>query len=309
VSISANASFGSVIKYRSTKTNPDVRVLGGDMQYLEASGFELEEGRNFSSQEIELGSATALLGYDVIKKLNMRPEEIIDKEISIDSRKYKVIGVLASKGASMGMSNDKQVIVPLKNVKLNLARADTQYLISVATEHPEDLDRAADAAIGTFRVIRGDRIGAEESFEIRSSDSTAENVIESLGFISLAATFIGIITLLGAAIGLMNIMLVSVTERTREIGVRKSIGASSSAIRWQFLTEAIAIGQIGGLIGTIFGIAAGNGIAMLVGGQFIIPWAWIAMAVAICLVVSVVSGFYPANKAANLDPIDALRYE
>jgi putative ABC transport system permease protein len=309
VSLSANAGFASTVKHGSKKTNPDVRVLGGDDHYLESGGYDLEVGRNFSKNELQQGANVALLGHDILKKLELEPEKAIGELMMVGSHRYKIIGTLASKGSSMGFNNDKQVIVPLKHVKLNLAGANTQYLVSVSTDRPEDLEAAADAAIGTMRVVRQDKIGEEESFEIRKSDSTAENVISSLSFISVAATLIGMITLLGAAIGLMNIMLVSVTERTREIGVRKAIGASSSNIRWQFLTEAIAIGQIGGLLGTILGILAGNAIAYFVGADFIIPWAWILMAVILCLIVSVVSGFYPANKAARMDPIESLRFE
>ncbi len=309
VSLSASASFASTVKHGSNKTNPDVRVLGGDDQYLESGGYDLEVGRNFSKNELIQGANVAILGHDILKKLELEPEEALSELMMVGSHRYKIIGTLKSKGATMGFSNDKQVIVPVQHVKLNLARPNTQYLVSVSTDRPEDLEAAVDDAIGTMRVVRKDRIGEEDSFEIRKSDSTAENVINSLSFISIAATIIAFITLLGAAIGLMNIMLVSVTERTREIGVRKAIGASSSNIRWQFLTEAIAIGQIGGLLGTILGILAGNGIAYAVGADFIIPWAWIALAVILCLIVSVISGFYPANKAAKMDPIESLRFE
>ncbi|NNC82971.1 MAG: FtsX-like permease family protein [Flavobacteriales bacterium] len=309
VSISANASFTSIVKHGNVKTSPNVRVIGGDEHYLEVSGFEVDVGRNFSNHEARSGSDVAILGADILDKLELDPAQAVGEFMSIGSRRYKVIGVMASRGTTMGFSNDNQVIVPVMNVKLNLAQANTEYRVSVSASDPTRLDDAIDEAIGTMRVVRGDPFGAEESFEVRKSDSTAKNLIENLSFISLAATLIGIITLLGAAIGLMNIMLVSVTERTREIGVRKSIGASRSNIRWQFLTEAIVIGQIGGLFGMILGIIAGNVIAILVGADFIIPWVWIIAAIILCLLVSVVSGFYPASKAANLDPIDALRYE
>lgn len=309
VSLSANARFTAVVRSGDRKTNPNVRVIGGDENYVEAGGYLFSAGRNFSPNELNEGANVAILGHDIVSKLNLSPEQAIDRIMNIGDLKYRVVGVLESKGATLGFNNDLQAIVPLRHVKYKLSDAGTRYMVSITTEHPEDLSRASDAAIGTMRVIRGDRIGADSSFEVVSSDGTATRIIDSLSFLDLAAKFIAIITLLGAAIGLMNIMLVSVTERTREIGVRKAIGASSSSIRWQFLTEAIAIGQIGGLMGTVLGIAVGNLIAYSLGADFIIPWKWIIGAVIICLFVSVLSGFYPANKAAKMDPIDSLRFE
>lgn len=309
VSVSANATWIATIKRGSLKTNPNVRVIGGDESYLDVSGTSLEIGRNFSQNELNEGYNVALVGQDILKKLDMEPDESLGKEIQLFGDKYRIIGVLESKGGNFGFNNDNQVILPLQNVKLNLTGGNTRFIPSVSTDKPDQLEGATEAAIGVMRVVRGDRAGEEHSFEIRKSDGTAEDLIENLSFISIAATIIGIITLMGAAIGLMNIMLVSVTERTKEIGVRKSIGASSQVIRWQFLVEAIVIGQLGGLLGMILGIAAGNGIAILVGASFIIPWNWIIMAAFVCLAVSVISGFYPANKAAGLDPIEALRHE
>ena len=309
VSISANATFIATVKYNSFKTNPNVRVVGGDEQYLGVSGYALEKGRNFSKNEIEDGQNVIILGTDVIKKLELSAAEAMDKDVFLGGARYKVVGVLESKGSSLGFSNDNQVILPVRNVKLNMASPNTQYLVTVSTMSPEFLEAAIDEATGIMRVVRGDRIGEEESFEVRKSDSTANRLIESLGFITLAATFIAVITLFGAAIGLMNIMLVSVTERTMEIGLRKSIGASSREIRMQFLVEAILIGQFGGIIGTILGISAGYTIAVLVGATFSTPWFWIITACLICFAVSVVAGIYPAIKASKLDPIEALRYE
>ena len=309
VSISANAGFAATVKFKSLKTNPNVRVIGGDEHYLSVSGYELESGRNFSRNETDDGQNSVILGADVIQKLELSPQEALEKDVFLGGARYKIVGVLASKGSSLGFSNDNQVIIPVRNVKLNMATQNTPYLVTVSTERPELLETAVDEAIGAMRVVRGDLIGAEESFEVRKSDSTANNLIESLGFITIAATIIAIITLLGAAIGLMNIMLVSVTERTMEIGLRKSIGASSRDIRMQFLVEAILIGQFGGIIGTILGISAGYGIAMMVEASYSTPWFWIMTAVIICFIVSVVAGIYPAIKASRLDPIEALRHE
>jgi putative ABC transport system permease protein len=309
VAISAFASFTGTIKYKSEKTNPNVTVMGGDMNYLKISGLEIEYGRNFSKNEDQKGLNVALVGASVLKKLGMEKSTLLNKVISVGGSKYRVIGLIKEKGKALFMDPDNQVIVPVMNVKLNYASQNTNYRINVITKTAEELDDAATAAIGRMRVVRKDVLGEEDSFQIRMSDGFANDLLDFTKSVPAIATFIAIITLLGAAIGLMNIMLVSVTERTKEIGVRKSIGASSRTIRWQFLIEAILIGQLGGLLGLVLGIGIGNAVSIFVGGTFIIPWLWIGMAILLCLVVSIVSGYYPASKAAKLDPIESLRYE
>jgi putative ABC transport system permease protein len=171
------------------------------------------------------------------------------------------------------------------------------------------MEAAIGEATGTFRVVRGDRIGQDNSFSFVKSDNIANMLIGLTGQITLGATIIGLITLMGAAIGLMNIMLVSVTERTREIGVRKAMGATRKIIRDQFLVEAIVIAQIGGILGIVAGILVGNLLSYAIGSAFIVPWVWIAVAVSLCFLVALVSGIIPANKAASVDPIESLRYE
>ena len=183
------------------------------------------------------------------------------------------------------------------------------FAINVMSKRPELVDAAVGEATATLRNIRKVPVGIEDTFEITKSDNVAKMFIENLQSVTMAATMIGLITLLGAAIGLMNIMLVSVTERTREIGIRKAIGATKRVIRNQFLVEAIVIGQIGGLLGIVLGILAGNIISLFIGSAFIVPWLWILTGVVLCFIVALVSGIIPARKAANLDPIESLRYE
>ncbi len=308
VSVSAVASFSATVKYRSELTNPNITMTGVDENYLELSGYEIDAGRNFSTTEISLGSNTVLLGSDVASKLFTSNEQAIGKRVSIDSKSFHVVGVLKSKGNSLNMSGDNQCLIPVTVTRNNYEVDGTEYRTNVMVSDPRLLDDAIQSAMGTMKLIRKDPPG-EDSFTISKADSTANLVIENLSNITLAATILGFITLLGAGIGLMNIMLVSVTERTREIGVRKAVGANASLIRQQFLIEAIIIGQIGGFLGIFLGILFGNVTALFLSTGFTVPWVWVLIGVGLCFLVSVLSGYYPAKKASELDPIESLRYE
>ena len=308
-SVSTFASGSSTIKYASKKTNPNIRVFGGDENYMATSGYDLDAGRNFSSQEIQYGSHVVIIGKDVKEALFSEIENPIDKIIAIGSGKYKVIGILKAKGNSSGFGGDKVAILPLSNVRQYFSRPNMTFTINVMCSNSQLMNDAIGEATGTFRVVRKLKTGEENNFEITKSDNLANILIENMQKVTMGATIIGIITLLGAAIGLMNIMLVSVSERTREIGIRKAVGATKKTIRAQFLVEALVICQMGGFAGTLLGMILGNVIAYFFDISFIIPWFWIIMSIILCLFVGTLSGIYPAIKASKLDPIDALRFE
>jgi putative ABC transport system permease protein len=303
------ASFATTLKFESQKTNPNVRVMGTDENYIITSGDEFENGRVFTTDEVNAGASVCILGSEVVKDLFKHNEDPIGKIISVGPGKYRIIGTLKSKGSSMGFSGDRSCFLSLNNVRAYFSRPNMSFNINVMAKRQEQMDAAIGEATGLFRVVRQDPVGTENTFEITKSDNVAQMLIENIKYVSLAATFIGFITLLGAAIGLMNIMLVSVTERTREIGIRKSMGATKRLIRNQFLVESIVIGQLGGALGIVLGILIGNVISLMNHSAFIVPWLWIITGVVLCVGVALISGIYPAQKAANLDPIESLRYE
>lgn len=308
VSLTSVVTRNAVVKHQSVKTNPNISVIGTDDYYAEIAGFEFEYGRNFSQDELKEGRAVAIIGSELRKNL-FQYGDGIEEDIRIGSNRYKIIGTLKSKGASFGAGNDKNVIIPLLNVRLNYRSSRTSYLITVKCNSAQDVPVVLEEAKGVMRAIRQDKPLDEDSFEIETSDSLSGELTQMTSYLSIGSFLIALITLLGALVGLLNIMLVSVTERTREIGVRKAIGATRKSIALQFLTEAIMICQLGGLVGVILGMLVGNSVTMLVGGAFVIPWLWIVVAFIICLFVGVGSGIYPAMKAAKLDPVESLRYE
>jgi putative ABC transport system permease protein len=299
----------ATVKFAANKTNPNVPVIGCDENYITTSGSEISDGRNISPTEVFYGASAVILGSDVIKKVFKNKENPVGQYVTIGPGRYLVVGVLKEKGSSMGFNPDNICLIPINNARQRFARPNASYSINVSVTDGDKLEAAIGEATGVFRIIRRVPVGDEDSFDISKSDNLANMLFDSLSYLRMAAVIIGAITLLGAAIGLMNIMLVSVTERTREIGIRKAIGATKNTIRNQFLAEAVVIAQLGGILGIILGIAIGNALALSIGTSFIVPWRWIIWGVSLCFVVALASGIIPAVKAAKLDPIDALRYE
>lgn len=310
VSVDAFGSNNAEIKYASYKTNPNVRVVGIDENYINTSSYELESGRNFTASEVMSTGNKVILGSEIVDMLfSKKAEKAIGQIVIINSNRFLVVGTLKSKGSSTGGSNDRRVFITLYNAKTLYGYSDKNYNVTVSVANSSDLDNAISHAIGVMRNVRKLKIADSNDFEIQKSDGILNQLKSMTTSLRWGTIIIALLTLLGASIGLMNIMLVSVTERTREIGIRKALGATRRNIRFQFLIEAIIICLIGGIAGIFLGILMGFGVSLLVGGQFLIPWNWMALGFTMCIVVGLISGLIPAIKASRLDPIEALRYE
>jgi putative ABC transport system permease protein len=310
VSISLSGPQNVIVNNDKVKTNPNISMSGGDENYLALNGYTLADGRNFNQLDVQSGRDICILGNSVAKKLyGDQVQRAIDKIIKANGVKYRVIGVLQDKGSSSFLNADNIVLTTYNNIRRHFATDGTSYTIGVMVNDINQMEAAISEVSATFRPIRKLAVDEGNNFYINKSDSIAEVFKNSLGAITTAAAFIGFITLFGAAIGLMNIMLVAVNERTREIGLVKAIGGKSKSIRTQFLFESIFISLIGAVLGIILGVIVGNVVGLFLHTGFVVPWLWVVIGIVVCSAVGLFAGLYPAVKAARLDPIVALRYE
>jgi putative ABC transport system permease protein len=306
VSIDAWYNGNAELKYEDKKSNPIFQIRGADENYLVTSAYELNVGRNFRQNETN----KTIIGSEICKVLfDGLAEKALGKSILVNGDRYNIIGVMKEKGSSSSNNADKRVYIPLEVGRFKYGFQGQNYNISIAVQNATQVDAVIENAIGTMRAVRDLKPVDENDFEIKKSDSVLNTLKEMTSKLRLATVVIAMLTLLGASIGLMNIMLVSVTERTREIGVRKSLGATSNNILLQFMTEAVVICILGGIVGIVLGIGMGFAVTLIIKGKFVIPWAWMLLGIVVCIFVGIVAGLYPALKAAKLDPIESLRYE
>jgi len=301
----------AVVSLGDKKTNPTVRINGGDENYIDLNGYSLAAGRELSNIDIQSGRNVCVIGSDIAKKFfGTNPETPIEKIIKINNIPYRVIGTLESKGSTLGFSWDNTILTSYNNVRRFFnSNSNASFNIAVKVTDIKNVDAAINESEGVFRSIRGLAITEDNNFAVDKSDFFVGLLLSELSLITGAAIGIGAITLLGAAIGLMNIMLVSVTERTKEIGLIKAIGGKQKSVRRQFLYEAISISLMGAVFGIILGVLIGNVFSMVLSTGFVLPVQWLAYGIGICFITGLLAGLYPAFKAGRLNPIEALRYE
>ncbi|WP_035675889.1 ABC transporter permease [Flavobacterium frigidarium] len=307
-SISFTATSSAEVKYEANKTDPEISVLGVDEFFLTNSGLETDLGRNFTNFDISNNTYSCIVGSDFSKGL-FKDINPIDKIISIRGARFKVIGMLEEKGSTFGNSQDLRVLIPIQVARSLFTAPNINYTMSVMVAKKEFLDQAIDNANSTMRRVRKLSPIKDNNFGVVRSDDLINRILSITQYLGVASWFIGIITILGSSIALMNIMFVSVTDRTREIGVRKALGAKRTTIAYQFFIETLIIGQLGGIVGIIFGVLIGFGIATAMDFVFVIPWMAIIAAFITSFIVAIISGLYPALKASKLDPVESLRYE
>ncbi len=308
ISISANYGGNLEFKGNNNKTNPNQQIIGGDQNYLLLNNQELEWGRNFNQNEINSGDNVAIIPPEIISKLfkYYDAEDCLGKTIIAGNQRYNIIGILKDKGQSFG-GNSNFILIPIEQFRSQFGTDKTNYNIKVGVSTNDAMGPAMDEATGLMRVARQLRVTQANNFEIEKPDAANNEFKSLMNNITMGGLLIGIVTLSGAAIGLMNILLVSVTESVREIGISKALGATVAAIRLQYFIEGITISLLGGLLGIFLGLLAGMGVAQITNSKFIIPWNWVGIGLFVCLIVGIIASIYPAYRASQLNPIEALR--
>ena len=294
--------------YNGVKTTPSLLIVGANRSFLTANAYTLGYGRNLNDEDVDLARSVIVVGKMIEKRL-FPHESPIGKVIRVSGHTYTVIGVLAEKGTAFGQSQDDICVMPITRFFEDFGEAKRTVNIATQSFSQETYNRTLDKAVGAMRIARGLRANQENDFEIYSNDSLKSAFVSVAGVVRIGAFVISFIALVAAGIGIMNIMLVSVTERTKEIGVRKSIGARSRDILRQFLTEAVFISEAGGILGIILGVIGGDLLARWLKVDLIFPFGWAFAGLIVCSAIGIGFGFYPAYRAAALDPIEALRYE
>ena len=300
--------FGRLFKSQWDETNPNIQLAGLTPEALVTNDWEAAEGRAINQDDMDRNRRVCILGTDVASKLFKRVNPL-GQEVKVDGMRLEVIGIFASQGAMFGQSRDGFVAMPLSAFQAKYGKNSRSVNITVMAHSPVTYNRTIDAAIGYMRTIRKVAPGEENDFDIFSNESLISQVGQITQYVRLGAIVIAFIALLAAGVGIMNIMLVSVTERTREIGIRKAIGAKKRNILFQFLIEAVTLCQFGGVIGIVLGLAVGNMAGKFLNAAPALPLDWVLAGIGLCILVGVGFGTYPAYKAANLNPIEALRYE
>jgi len=299
---------GRRVLYLDRRTNPNIRLIGSDENFITSRNYEISAGRNLQPDDVEFGRAVVLLGSDIVSRL-FPNEEPLGRVVRIDGQSYTVVGLLASKGTAFGDNADINAITTITQYLETYGRTFQSISLNVQAADQESLARTLDTAIGMMRGVRRLEPESGNDFEVFSNESLIEAFNKIAGIIAIGAFVISAIALLASGVGVMNIMLVSVTERTKEIGIRKSIGAKKRNILMQFLLEAVVLSLVGGLAGVMVGVIGGNIAATFFNASMVFPWAWASAGLLVCSGIGIGFGFYPAWKAASLDPIEALRYE
>ncbi|MCX6167912.1 MAG: ABC transporter permease [Ignavibacteriales bacterium] len=301
-------NFGKLIKVGNRETNPNIQIAGTTPEAFPNNKWTVEDGRAFNDRDVQRYEDIVVIGADIAKKL-FPNFSAVDQVVTMDGHKLKIIGVLESQGGAFGQSQDNFAVIPITTFQNYYGRHTRSINITVMGKDDETYKELIDVASGYLRIIRKVPAGEPDNFEIFSNESMLTQINTITSGVRIGSIVIAAIALLAAGVGIMNIMLVSVTERTREIGIRKAIGAKKLNILIQFLTEAVTLSLLGGLIGIILGVLVGNLAGSFLKATAVLPLDWIIIGVLLCVIIGVTFGTYPAYKASNLDPIDALRYE